>query len=385
MIAGRRRIAIPCSKGVASFLALELQRLGFPIVGQTEAAIETEGTWDDALKLNLWIRTGQAILLELHRFRAATPDQLYHGVADMPWEEWIHPDGYVTVTSSVLTQAVRDPRFATLRVKDAIVDRMVRTTGARPNSGPDRTGVVVHAHWEGPHATVYLNTSGDTLAKRGYRRRTVAAPMQEALAAACITASGWDGATAFANPMCGSGTLAIEAALIAANRAPGLTRRHFGFMKVRGYKETTWKALCREAEAAADQRLARPRIVASDIDPAAVQAARENADTAGVSDLVAFSVCDFRESEVPPAPGVVMLNPEYGQRLGRDKDLKAEYKAIGDFFKQKCSGYMGYVFTGSAEAARNIGLRTKRRLVLYNSNIECRLLEFELYAGTRNP
>jgi putative N6-adenine-specific DNA methylase len=369
--------------GAAPFLALEMEGLGFPILGKTDAAVETQGSWGDALKLNLWIRTGQAVLFELGRFPAATPDQLYQRITAMAWESVLFPDGYLTVTSTIETDAVRDPRFATLKCKDAIVDRMVKTAGSRPDSGPDRSGVVVHLHWDRREAIVYLNTSGETLSRRGYRHKTVAAPMQEALAATCILASGWNGATPFVNPMCGSGTLAIEAALVATGRAPGLTRRHFAFMKVRGYRESDWKSLRRHAE----ERIvpAAAPIIATDIDPKAVATAQENARAAGIENVIAFKACDFRETDVPPAPGAIVLNPEYGERLGRDKDLPAEYKAIGDFFKQRCNGYMGYIFTGSAAAARGVGLRTKRRIILYNSNIECRLLEFELYVGTRNP
>jgi putative N6-adenine-specific DNA methylase len=262
---------------------------------------------------------------------------------------------------------------------------MVKAAGSRPDSGPDRTGVVVHLHWDVGEAVVYINTSGESLSRRGYRKKTTRAPMQESLAAACILASGWDGTTPFVNPMCGSGTMAIEAALVAMKRAPGLTRRDFGFKHVRGYREADWKALVRDAEAlgAPHSSAASAPIIASDIDPRAVDIARENAAAAGVA--IEFATCDYRETNVPPGPGVVMLNPEYGERLGKDKDLPAEYKAIGDFFKQRCIGYKGYIFTGSAAAARNIGLRSKRRLIFYNSNLECRLLEFELYAGTRDP
>ena len=377
-------ILVTCARGVPPYLGAELKALGFPVDASTDAAVSTRGTFDDCMRLNLYLRSAQAVLFEISGFRAVTPDDLYAGVGRVAWEELIHPDGYVCVTSTVLTSAVRDPRFATLRCKDAIVDRMVRVAGRRPNSGSDRTGTVIHMHWYDTQARVYIDTSGDALSRRNYRKNPWQAPMQEALAATCVLASGWTGEGNFVSPMCGSGTLAIEAALIALNRAPGMLRKNFGFMHVRPYREKTWKDLCVAAEEQA--RTSMPgKIIASDINPRAVDAARDNANNAGVEEFLSFETCDYAQTTVPPGGGVVMFNPEYGERLGSDRDLEPLYKGIGDFLKQKCGGYKGYVFTGNLAMAKRIGLRSSRRVQLYNSNIECRLLEFELYAGTRDP
>jgi putative N6-adenine-specific DNA methylase len=206
--------------------------------------------------------------------------------------------------------------------------------------------------------------------------------MQETLAAAVVLASGWDGRGSFVNPMCGSGTLAIEAALIALHKAPGLLRSNFGFMHLKGYNESPWEALRRGARMETRRSL-DGRIIATDISPEAVRAARKNAKTAGVDHLIDFSVCDYSETGVPGGGGVVMVNPEYGERLGKVRELEIIYKGVGDFFKQKCKGYMGYIFTGNLELAKKVGLRTKRRIPFFNSNIECRLLEYDLYEGSR--
>ena len=210
--------------------------------------------------------------------------------------------------------------------------------------------------------------------------------MQETLAAACVLASNWPEIAQkgghFIAPMCGAGTLAIEAALMAMNGAPGLLRDNFAFMHVPGYDPETWDRLIDRAEDAETPDI-KGRIIATDHDPEAVEAAQDNARAAGVGDFIEFAICDFRETEVPEGPGIVMLNPEYGERLGDEAKLGPVYKAIGDFFKQSCGGKTGYVFTGNSKLAKQIGLRTKSRRIFFNAKIECRLLEYELYAGTR--
>jgi 23S rRNA (guanine2445-N2)-methyltransferase len=381
----KSRILITCPKGIPPFLKQELVDLRFPVLAETVAGVETEGTLDDAMGLNLALRTGHRVLLALKTFSARDPDALYREVTGLPWEAIIPADGYVCVTSAVDMPGIRDVRYASLKCKDAIVDRIKQRTGRRPDSGPDRDRSVVHLFWNEERTTVYLDTSGEPLSRRGYRKIPMAAPMQETLAAAVVMATGWDGEGSLVNPMCGSGTIAIEAALIALGRAPGLIRDSYGFMHLLGYREAAWRAL--RGEAGKGSRKDLPgRIIAADIDPAAVEAARKNAAAAGVEHLIGFSVCDFAETTVPAGGGVVVMNPEYGERMGDVGQLGPVYARIGDFLKQKCTGYRGYVFTGNLDLAKKIGLRTKRRIPFWNSGIECRLLEYELYEGSRkNP
>jgi putative N6-adenine-specific DNA methylase len=182
--------------------------------------------------------------------------------------------------------------------------------------------------------------------------------------------------------MCGSGTLAIEAALIALGRAPGLLRSNYGFMHLKGFDEPSWKVLRRRVRAEAKDRL-NGRIVATDVSPQAVEAAKKNAMTAGVDRFIEFGVCEFSETPVPNSGGVILLNPEYGERMGEIEKLKETYKKTGDFFKKRCQGYKGYLFTGNLDLAKRVGLRTKRRILFYNGPIECRLLEYDLYEGSR--
>jgi putative N6-adenine-specific DNA methylase len=335
------------------------------------------------MRLNLVLRTGHRVLFELARFRAEDPVALGDELSRLPWEDIIPVDGHLTVDSSVQNDHVRDGRFANQKAKDAIVDRILEQEGRRPNSGPDPIGACVFLHWRGSEVIVYLDTTGVPLSRRGYRKMPHKAPLQETLAAAVVLATGYDGSGHFLGPMCGSGTLGIEAALIGLNRAPGLLRTDFAFQHLVGHDPASFEELRREARAQSRKHLGG-RILLSDNDPVALEATRQNILTAGVETHVEVQLCDFREAEVPEdGEGVCVLNPEYGARLGDAEHLAETYSGIGDFFKQKLSGWRGYVFTGNPELAKQVGLRPKRRIPFFNAKIECRLMAYELYSGSR--
>lgn len=381
ILTGKHPIVVTCARGIAPFLAEELSSLPCPVLHAGETAVEAEGSLEDAMRLNLHLRTAHRVLLGLCSFRADGPEELHRFVSAFPWEEILSEDGYFSVTSSVQTPSIRDSRFASLRTKDGIADRFYRTRGIRPDSGPARKRTVFHLQWTGESAAISLDTSGEPLSRRGYRKLPWKAPMQESLAAATILASRWDRTGPFVNPMCGSGTLAVEAALMALGRAPGLTRENFGFMHVRGYSPRLWRDL--RAEGRGRNRLPPGcRILATDRDPDAVAAAKENARAAGVEQFIEFSVCPFEETEIPQGRGVIFLNPEYGERLGEVAALRGVYGEIGDFLKKKGSGYRGYVFTGNPGLAKAVGLKAGRRIPFFNGPIACRLLEYELYEGS---
>jgi 23S rRNA G2445 N2-methylase RlmL len=376
----KTQILITCPKGIPPVLKQELRALHFPVVSENLSGVVTEGTIDDALRLNLFIRTGHRVLLLLREFKADNANELYQMLLRIAWEDHIPDDGYLCVTSSVDNPSIRDSRYASLKCKDAIVDRIKEKLGKRPDSGPERDRSVVHLYWKDDHCSVYLDTSGEPLSRRGYRKIPLAAPMQETLAAAVVFATGWDGSNNFINPMCGSGTLAIEAALIGLNRPPGLLRSNFGFMHLKGFNEARWDDLRNKARKSAERHLAG-KIIASDISADAVEAAKKNAATAGVEHLIEFSVCNFTDTPLPGGGGVIVLNPEYGERMGELQQLEDVYKGVGDFFKQKCRGYRGYVFTGSPALAKKVSLKGSTQF--FNSGIECKLLEYELYEGSR--
>mgnify|MGYP005852383267 CR=1 FL=1 len=377
----KSRIIITCAKGVTPFLKQEILTLGFPFLSEGKAEVETEGTLEDTLRLNLLIRTGQRVLFLLDSFDAKNPDDLYKRVSRVNWEDFISEDSYFSVTSSVYNPTIKDSRFANVKCKDAVVDRIKEKRGRRPDTGPERDRVVIHLYWRNNVCQVFLDTSGEPLSRRGYRMIPLKAPMQETLAAAVVLATGWRGDGNFINPMCGSGTLAIEAALIALSRAPGLLRSNYGFMHLKGFDESAWKTVRRKIRAEAGDRL-NGRILATDISQEAVEAGKKNAMTAGVDRFIEFGVCDFSQTPVPAGGGVIVLNPEYGDRMGEIEELNKIYRGIGDFFKKKGNGYTGYVFTGNLDLAKKIGLRTKRKIPFYNGPIECRLLEYDLYEGS---
>jgi putative N6-adenine-specific DNA methylase len=378
------RIVITCQRGLARWLADELVELGHSEVEQFHGGVSTNGSLLDCQRLNMTLRCASQVLYSLRRFRCNSPEFLYRELGRINWEEWLGPESYFSVTSNVEHPSIRSSMYANVRVKDAIVDRIREISGERPNSGHELNGVVVHLFWRGSAAELFLDTSGPTIAKHGYRRLPGKAPLSEALAAALVRGTKWQGETPFVNPMCGSGTLAIEAALIATGRAPGLFREDYAFKHLRGFEPETFEQIRSELQQKVHPPAAGVEIVASDHDPEAVATAKANATAAGVSDLIAFELCDFRQTRVPEAPGgVVIFNPEYGHRLGEVRALETTYKELGDFLKQRCRGYRGYVFTANPELAKKVGLRTSRRMEFATAKLEARLLEYELYEGTR--
>ncbi len=378
----KSRILITCSIGAAPFLGAEIAALHYPVLSEGASGVTTEGTFGDAMRLNLFVRSGQRVLLLLRELDARDTGELYRGISSIAWEEHIDEEGYVCVTSTADHPEVSDSRYVNLKVKDAIVDRIRDVRGRRPDSGPDRDRSVVSVYWKEGRCSVYLDTSGEPLSRRGYRKIPLKAPMQETLAATVVTATGWKGRGNFVNPMCGSGTLAIEAALIGLDRAPGLSRKNFGFMHLKGFDRQTWNTIRAEAEERVKEKI-NGRIIATDSNPEAVAAAVKNAEAAGVARFIEFGVCDFADTEIPEGGGVMILNPEYGERMGDVRELEGTYGRIGDFFKQRCRGYTGYIFTGNFNLAKRVGLRTRRRIAFFSGGIECRLLEYELYEGSR--
>jgi len=418
-------LIVSCARGLAPLTATELMRLGYEIVDSTENTVVVRGGMRDMMTLNLQLRTAHRVLVPLLRTTCGNLRYLYNDVYSIDWENLIDADGYFMVNSVVRNETVRDTRMPSLTTKDAIVDRIRDKRGGRPDSGRETYGAAVFVYWINDELIIYIDTTGEPLSKRGYRKIPGAAPMQETLAAGCVLATGWDAASPFVVPMCGSGTPAIEAALYALNRAPGSFKSHFGFMAIKGYRqmipgekagtsvrprfgatpEQIWKdkvAVAREQE----RRVGLPPIIATDISEDAVETAHLNAIAAGVSEYITFGTCDFAATRLPPPPGVIFMNPPYGERMAAGgvaaeppldiaeddaaapaaeqspgEPLDALYSRIGDFLKQKGAGYTGCVFTGNMELSRRVGLRSSRRITFYNGPIECRLVVFDLYKG----
>lgn len=390
-------IILSCAKELAPWTEQEVKSMGYTPIDSTDNTVVVEGGMRDVFRLNLNLRTAHRVLVPLLRTTCLHVRDLYQKVGSIDWENLFDPDGYFSVSSIVHNDTVRDTRLPSLVVKDAIVDRMRMKLGRRPDSGSDYDrGAAVFVHWEKRRVIIYLDTSGQPLSKRGYRKIPGSAPMQETLAAACIDAMKWNRKTPFVSPMCGSGTPAIEAALAALGRAPGSLRSHFAFMDIKGYgeiipnekaplaaprqrfgvsPELIWKDMILES-AQNERKENMPKIIATDLSPEAVQNAQLNAHAAGVSQYITFKACDFGDTPVPLDKGCVFFNPEYGIRLGDPVELGPIYQRIGTFMNEKCSGYVGAVLTGSPELAKKIPLEYTVRIPFYNGPIDCRLIVF---------
>ena len=377
------RIIVTCSNRLSPYLQQEIIELGFKPVRLFKTGVELEGSVMDCIRLNLNLRCASQVLFSLKEFKANNATDIYNNLLEYEWENIIPAKGYFSISSNVSNETITNNLFANVKVKDAIADRFRNKTGERPDSGSELNGIVIHLYWKEDLAEIFFDTTGETLSKHGYRKIPGKAPMLESLAAATILAGKWDRCSPFINPMCGSGTLAIEAAMIATNRKPGLYRNNYSFMHAEGYEEKFYEGEFSLLEKQVIQ-VDGLKIIATDISEDAVNISKVNAGIAGVEELIDFAVCDFEETTViENGNGVVYLNPEYGDRMGVESELEKTYKRMGDFFKQKCKGYMGYIFTGNLELAKKIGLKPKRRIEFYTSKIDCRLFEYELYAGTK--
>jgi len=378
----QRKILITHALFAEETLIGELKALGYQIIGQDRLNVAIEGSLSDTIKLNLRLRTAHRILFHLFSFRAHDLEMLYNKIRVYNWREVIPEEGYFSINSYCNQKNIRDNRIVNLKAKDAIADHFIMHIKHRPDSGNDTSQLVLFIFWVNDSCSVYIDTSGESIARHGYRLHGWKAPLSEALAASIILSTKWDRQSSFINPMCGSGTLAIEAALMATGRYPGSFRNNYSFMHIKGFSEEYYADQKNELKKKINPDQA-PQIIATDIHSGALRLARMNAEKAGVLDLIRFTRCSFQDTPLVNGQGIVILNPEYGERMGDVDKLKITYRGIGDFFKASCQGMMGYIFTGNPDLAKSVGLRTKRKIPFMNGKIECRLLEYELYHGTK--
>jgi putative N6-adenine-specific DNA methylase len=361
----------------------ELKALGS---GKTEPApggVYFEGDQETLYKAHLWLRTGNRILLPLRTFPCRTPEDLYENLRKFRWETFLR--GGLTFAVDCTLSGRNGPRlshshYARLKAKDAIADRMREKTGSRPDVDAEDPGLRVVIYIRDGVCTLNIDATGDSLHERGYRAPGAKAPLKETLAAGILAMAGWQPGTPIVDPMCGSGTLLAEAALIATNTAPGLLRSRFLFQNWPDFFGPRWEKCVREAEEAR-RPLPAGQIFGSDEDPEAVKQARRSLKAAGFGERVSLERRKFEDFE-PPAgvgAGFLVMNPPYGERLGEIEELKPLYKLMGDTFKRKLKGWRAAVFTGSPALAKSVGLRPTRRLPLWNGAIECRLLTYDLY------
>ncbi|MCH2137162.1 MAG: hypothetical protein MK101_11380 [Phycisphaerales bacterium] len=378
----KRLHRVTCAPGLAPALEAEILCMGLEIQTRGHTGVELMCTMTEAMGILLQARTAFHVLQRFGDIWARDGDGLHEGASKLPWERVIPSDGYVCVTSVVDNPTIRNSMFANVRLKDAIVDRIKARTGRRPDAGPSVDRSVVHLYWRGEEARIWLNLSGRKLSDRGYRRRPGKAPLRESIAAALMLETRWCGDTPLVVPFCGSGTLAIEAALIAAGRAPGLLRTNMGLEHLETFDEVAWG---RARLAAKKMRRKTPvaSIIVSDADEDMVEAARANAITAGVEQMMEFHTCDFADTPLPEGPGTIVMHGEYGERLDSHGQLQGVYRRMGDYLKQNCAGWNAWVLS-TRSLVGAVGLKAASRTPVRNGEIDCRFARFELFEGPRD-
>ena len=367
--------AVP--RGAEELAGAELAALGILDAKPGKGGVAFYADRAGLYRANLWLRTASRVLVQLAQFPCSSPAELYAGVHSIPWLEMITPEMTLAVDCSLRDSALTHSGFVSLKTKDAVVDRIRESCGTRPNVDTASPDVRINVHLHKNICTISLDSSGDSLDRRGYRLERNEAPLRETLAAAVVALTGWDGSIPLTDPMCGSGTIPAEAALLAARIPPG-RHRSFGFQRWLDFDKGLWDRICAEAEGGI-RRLPVGLVTGYDLDNRALLLAGRNTAKAGLEGQIHFfhaALLDFRPEG---DKGVVIINPPYGKRLGADDDLRELYCQIGDVMKKHCRGWTGYVLTGNLELAKYIGLKASRRHVLFNGAIECRLLKYDLY------
>ena len=374
------RYFAPCPRGLEAPLAAELTALEAQYVAPADGGVSFSGERALAYRANLESRLASRILWQVAHGRCRNESELYVLAKSVDWSTHFNVDRTIRVDVAATNSPLQSLEFATLKVKDAVCDRFRDAAGKRPSVAKLRPDVRVHAFLTEREATLYLDTSGEALFKRGYRRDADGAPLRENLAAGLIALSGWTPDQPLLDPMCGSGTIAIEAALIAADRAPGLARI-FGFQKLAWFDGPTWQRLRQRAHDRVRPAPGSTEIFASDTAAAALGHCRSNAAMAGVSGWIDVGEADVLERAAPRDHGILIANPPYGVRLGVDAALAAFYPRLGDALKQRFPGWTACLLTGDLRLAKLIGLKPSKKTPLFNGNIDCRLFRFEIVAG----
>ena len=389
------RLFLPCAGGVESYLAEEVARIcgeGAREVRTARGGVQLLATWTEVMKLNLHSRLAQRVLVQLSHQPYRAEQDLYDAAGAVAWEDWFTPRDSFKIELTSHQSPLKSLNFAALRIKDAVADRFRERGGVRPDVDVQRPAVRVFAHLAADTVTLYIDSSGEPLFKRGWREDKGEAPLKETLAAAMIAASGWDASMPLYDPCCGSGTIAIEAAQIACNIAPGLLRR-FGFERLKPHKAAEWQALKAEAQAA--RRPPTAKVYGSDVAFRMVDFAQRNAQRAGVAESIEFRGGDALQRNPPSdAPGLMLLNPPYGERIeaggvagaGRER---AQMEGAGDFFNQLAAhwkkhyaGWTAWVLSPDAKLPTRMRLKESRRVPMWNGPIECRLFRFDMVAGS---
>ncbi|SRR5579883_569656 len=380
-------------KGLELLLAEELRELGAASASEKLAGVVFSGDLEVAYKACLWSRFANRILLPLATFKAETPDELYSGVQTILWDEHLEVDGTLTIHFVSSHSQISHTLFGAQKVKDAIVDQFREKYQKRPSVADENPDLAIHVYLQRDQATISIDLSGESLHKRGYRLEQGAAPLKENLAAAILTRANWKNLSAekkmLLDPMCGSGTLLIEGAWIAADIAPGLMRDYFGFLKWKKHDETIWNELIQDAKLRREKGLLTlPKIIGWDEEPRAITISFSNIERAGLKGKIHVEKKSLAEAFAPEPQGLFVTNPPYGERLGEFPFLPKLYELMGEKLKKEFAGWQAAVFTGNPELGKTMGLRAKKTYALFNGAIPCQLLLFDVesqYFVDRSP
>ncbi|MEG4799094.1 THUMP domain-containing protein [Microcoleus sp. ARI1-B5] len=366
------------ARGLETIAAQELESLGAEDVKPDFTGVYFAGDRALLYRVNLWSRTIFRVLMPIAEFRCYNSDMLYREVQKIPWDEYLEPHNTLAVNCTGGNEKLNHTHFTALQVKNAIADQQRLQFNKRSNVDVENPDLLINLHIHRDRAILSLDSSGGSLHRRGYRPAMGLAPLKETLAAALLEMAEWTPDLPFLDPMCGSGTLPLEATLKALNIAPGLFREKFGFMTWRDFDEPLWDKLWTEAESSELPEL-KETIAGCDRDSDMLDQARTNAQQAGISGKIKFAHTELSELEAPTDRGVLICNPPYGERLGDASELGDLYKMLGDIFKQRFKGWNAFILTGNKELAKKVGLRTSKRIPVFNGSIPCTLLKYELY------
>lgn len=368
--------------GLEPVLAEELRLLGASGIQEVKRAVVFEGDTRLLYKANYCLRSALRILIPIHSFEATNEKEFYNGIRNVDWSAYLKPTDTIAVDSFTQGDVFRHSQFAALLTKDAVVDQFREKFSRRPNVDVIAPHLRINVHVQGTKIDVSLDASGDSLHRRGYRTATVEAPLNEVLAAGMVLLSGWNAASDFVDPMCGSGTIAIEAAWMATRTPPQIKRAGFGFFKWPDFDETLWNNVKQEAD---DQIRPCPvRIYTSDIDSRARNTTSINIMNSNMENNIRIQSVAFDKLLRPSNHGVLITNPPYDERMRVD-EISTFYKAIGDRFKKQWMGWDAWLISSNRAALKMVGLRTSRRLALFNGALECSFHKYEMYEGTKNP
>ncbi len=367
--------------GLEEVLCTELAELGARRIERHNRAVRFTGDRACMYRANLCLRTALRILVPINSFSVRHEKDLYDAVHAMPWGTFMDVSDTFAVHCTLNSDLFTHSQFLALKAKDAIADHFRDRSGIRPNVDVDMPTLRIVLHVHGDRCTVSLDSSGTSLHQRGYRDQTNLAPINEVLAAGMILLSKWDKQGTLVDPMCGSGTILIEAAMLAYNIPPNHDRAQFGFERWKDFDAALWNRVYDEAMA--QVRMNGPVIIGGELSPHVARKAIANIHNAGLEEFITVNTCPFAELEAPEGPGVLIINPPYGERMDKDEDINAVYKMIGDTLKRKWAGWTAWVITSNLEAAKFIKLTPKPKIKLYNGALDCRFLRYELYAGSR--